>query len=325
MPRELVATYFYRRNESVGNQAVPRVGNQRVDCRLPPGLRDLCSDCSADNDARVTLGKRNKDQYAGLALVACKAAGNELLHGSPIGGCTTGSARHQRDPYAGQAEQGQQRKKNDGLQRQNLKNRHGGKNGQQPRQQERHDGGNKNRRCRRVGRGFCQHADNLSGRIRLCSADGPYDAVLLFFGNGHHQLPEAPPPPEDPPPPENPPPPEKPPPPPEYPPPYPPELTVAFASVVKNSQRKPGETMSKMMKTNSAASRSQLPGSASSFLSSRSEGRCPHSDASVVKTVMTSSTPREIPPLKSPALKRGVMALAMMTLDRASVSVFSSP
>src|SRR5262245_403209 len=258
MPRELIATYFYRRNESIGNQAVPRVGNQRVDCRLPPRLRDLCGDCIADNDARVTLSQRNKNQYAGLALVAPKAAGGELLHGGSKGDCTARPARHQRNPHARQTEYGQQCEKNGNLQRQNLENRHRGKHGQQPRQQERHDGGDKNRRCRRVGRGFRQHADNLSRGSRLRGADGPDDAVLLFFRNGHHQLPEAPPPPEDPPPPE------KPPPPPEYPPPYPPELTVAFASVVKNSQRKLGETVSKMMKKNSAASRSQLPGSTSS-------------------------------------------------------------
>ena len=49
-------------------------------------------------------------------------------------------------------------------------------------------------------------------------------------------------------------------------------------------------------------------------LSSRSDGRCCHSEASVVSTVMMSSTPRAMPPPKSPALKRGVMALVMMTL-----------
>jgi hypothetical protein len=57
----------------------------------------------------------------------------------------------------------------------------------------------------------------------------------------------------------------------------------------------------------------------------RSDGRCCHSEASVVSTVMMSSTPRETPPPKSPVLKRGAMALAMMTFDSASVSVPSSP
>jgi hypothetical protein len=35
---------------------------------------------------------------------------------------------------------------------------------------------------------------------------------------------------------------------------------------------------------------------------------------------MMSSMPRVMPPAKSPALKRGVTALAMITLDSASVS-----
>ena len=46
---------------------------------------------------------------------------------------------------------------------------------------------------------------------------------------------------------------------------------------------------------------------------------------SVVSTVTMSSTPRATPPLKSPALKRGVTALEMMTEDVASVSVPSRP
>ena len=50
-----------------------------------------------------------------------------------------------------------------------------------------------------------------------------------------------------------------------------------------------------------------------------------HSAESVVSAVMMSSTPRVTPPSKSPALKRGAMALAMMMLDTASVSVPSRP
>jgi hypothetical protein len=41
--------------------------------------------------------------------------------------------------------------------------------------------------------------------------------------------------------------------------------------------------------------------------------------------VMMSSTPRSTPPPKSPALKRGAMALAMTIFESASVSVPSSP
>ena len=50
-----------------------------------------------------------------------------------------------------------------------------------------------------------------------------------------------------------------------------------------------------------------------------------HSAKSVVSVVMMSSTPRVTPPLKSPALKRGAMALAMIRLEIASVSVPSRP
>ena len=50
-----------------------------------------------------------------------------------------------------------------------------------------------------------------------------------------------------------------------------------------------------------------------------------HSAESVVSAVMMSSTPRVTPPLKSPALNRGAIALAMMMLDTASVSVPSRP
>ena len=50
-----------------------------------------------------------------------------------------------------------------------------------------------------------------------------------------------------------------------------------------------------------------------------------HSLESVVSVVMMSSTPRVTPPLKSPALKRGAIALTMMSLEIASVSVPSSP
>ena len=50
-----------------------------------------------------------------------------------------------------------------------------------------------------------------------------------------------------------------------------------------------------------------------------------HSAESVVSAVMMSSTPRATPPLKSPALNRGAIALEMMMLEIASVSVPSSP
>ena len=50
-----------------------------------------------------------------------------------------------------------------------------------------------------------------------------------------------------------------------------------------------------------------------------------HSAELVVSVVMMSSTPRVTPPLKSPALKRGAMALRMIRPETASVSVPSLP
>ena len=54
--------------------------------------------------------------------------------------------------------------------------------------------------------------------------------------------------------------------------------------------------------------------------SARSSGFFCQSAESVVKTVMTSSTARETPPSKSPALKRGAAALAMISFAVASVA-----
>jgi hypothetical protein len=57
----------------------------------------------------------------------------------------------------------------------------------------------------------------------------------------------------------------------------------------------------------------------------RKSGLACQSAESVVSVVMMSSVARVTPPSKSPALKRGVAALAMMTDAIASVSVPSSP
>jgi hypothetical protein len=76
---------------------------------------------------------------------------------------------------------------------------------------------------------------------------------LVFVGNTHHQLPDAPPPPDDPPPPEKP-------PPLEYPPPLldPPELMRIFSTKFRNSHLNPGDTTSKIHRTINAAMRSQV-------------------------------------------------------------------
>ena len=50
-----------------------------------------------------------------------------------------------------------------------------------------------------------------------------------------------------------------------------------------------------------------------------------HSLVSLDSVSMIASTPRSIPPSKSPALKRGATAARMITLDTASVKTPSSP
>ena len=59
--------------------------------------------------------------------------------------------------------------------------------------------------------------------------------------------------------------------------------------------------------------------------SARNSGFFCQSAESVVSTVTMSSTARVTPPSKSPALKRGAAALAMMIAEVASVSVPSRP
>ena len=87
------------------------------------------------------------------------------------------------------------------------------------------------------------------------------------------------------------------------------------SSTLLTSRRKPRETTKSVTKAKKAATSSQFGAPASGARSSRRSGRASHSEASVVSTVTMSSTPRVTPPLKSPALKRGAMALVMMTLD----------
>src|SRR4029078_7972079 len=104
-----------------------------------------------------------------------------------------------------------------------------------------------------------------------------------------------------------------------------PELVAMLHSMVSTNQRKVGDMSIPMMVSPPITATSQMRLVSAGALSTRSAGRFSHSDASVVSTVMMSSTPRAMPSLKLPALKRGVMALVMMTLPSASVSVPSSP
>src|SRR5476651_2430573 len=165
-----------------------------------------------------------------------------------------------------------------------------------------------------------QNADDLACRSCLARVNRGRDARAVRFAEVHHQLPEAPPPPDEPPPPE------KPPPPLESPPPKPPEpLLRPLISMANTIQRTVGDTIIKPITARMSTTTNQGTGADAGSLSTRSDGRFPHSDESVVSTVTMSSTPRLMPPAKSPVLKRGVIALAMITFDRASVSVPSSP
>src|ERR1700722_15641586 len=90
----------------------------------------------------------------------------------------------------------------------------------------------------RISRGGArQHAYDLPAGLLFCLADRSRHRLVLFLGELHHQLPEAPPPPNEPPPPEKPPPkPQPPPPPPPKAPPIPPTRPPA---AWKNDRRSP--------------------------------------------------------------------------------------
>src|SRR5258708_3129084 len=312
-------------DEAVGDAAVFHVREQRVDGGLPLPLRHAGGDAVVGDDAGVVLRQRDEDQDAAAVLGAGDAALDELVHGDAMGGGTPRPARKQAHAHARQEEQGRQAKEHEELQQENSVDRPGRGRHQQPGQHQCHHGRGEYRQGRHIGRTLGQHADNLARRPCLRRMDGGGNACAVLLGNRHHQLPEAPPPPDEPPPPEKPPPP----PPPEKPPPEKPpprELReLPDMSMVKKSRRKPGETMSRRTRPISPATTNQFTGPESRWLSSRREGRCCHSEESVVSTVMMSSTPRVMPSPKSPALKRGVIALVMITFDSASVSVPSRP
>ena len=55
VPCELITTHVDGRNETVGDATVPRMCNERIDRRLPFGLRDPCGDFGAGNDPCITF------------------------------------------------------------------------------------------------------------------------------------------------------------------------------------------------------------------------------------------------------------------------------
>src|SRR5262249_3488625 len=176
------------------------------------------------------------------------------------------------------------------------------------------------------------------------------DGCVILLREPHHQLPEAPPPPDQPPPPEKPPP--KP-PPPSPPPPRPPPpsrhrqptpqvgLEIMMARprfLITRPDREPVALLIpdrepvalliryQMKKNismgNSGARRSFITLEASS---ERTRTFGCQSAVSPLSTLTIPSTPRSMPPEKSHVLKRGMMALEIITEDNASVRVPSRP
>src|SRR6516165_11153653 len=182
-----------------------------------------------------------------------------------------------------------------------------------------------------------ENADDLSGSALLRCVDGSRDGFVIFLRELHHQLPDAPPPPDQPPPPEKPPPKPPPPiPPPPIPPPQP-ELQVGppyGMNIVRPpclTERPEGAPLALLTRYeitkiisrgNRKATRSLMALEASS---ERTWTFGCQSAVSPLSTLMMPSTPRSIPPEKSPVLKRGMMALEIITDDNASVRVPSRP
>ena len=83
--------------------------------------------------------------------------------------------------------------------------------------------------------------------------------------------------------------------------------------------------MKKIKRTSAMTKIQATTGPQSGAASGRFAARAFHSSASPVSTLMMSSTPRLMPPAKSLARKRGMMAFSMMSREIASVSVPSRP
>src|SRR6516164_5734649 len=182
-----------------------------------------------------------------------------------------------------------------------------------------------------------ENADDLSGRALLGCVDGSRDGFVILLGELHHQLPDAPPPPDQPPPPEKPPP--KPPPPipprpiprpqpePQVEPPYGMNIVRPPCLIARRDPEPVALPIRYQMKKNISMGRS---GTRRSLITLESSSErtwtfgC-QSAVSPLRTLTMPSTPRWIPPEKSPALKRGTMALEIITEDNASVRVPSRP
>src|SRR6516164_2858763 len=180
-----------------------------------------------------------------------------------------------------------------------------------------------------------ENADDFARSALLRCADGSGDGLMILLGELHHQRPDAPPPPDQPPPPEKPPPnPPLPIPPLPIPPPQPepqvgpPMMIVRPPFLIARRDPEPVALpiryqMKKNISMGSSGARRSLITLEASSLRTRTFG-C-QSVVSPLRTLTIPSTPRSMPPEKSPVLKRGTMALEIITEDNASVRVPSRP
>src|SRR6202521_4581690 len=102
---EHVSTYLDRRNKTVGDAAISRMRNKRIDGSPPMRLRYAGGDALVGDDAHIALRNGDEDQDAGAILLARDAADGELLHGGAMGDGAARCARHQRHPDARQTKQ----------------------------------------------------------------------------------------------------------------------------------------------------------------------------------------------------------------------------
>src|SRR5277367_3467035 len=300
---------------------------RRIDGGLPLFLGDDLRRVLGRNDADVMLGQRHIDQRA--APRAVDPAQDKLRQRGPMAGRARQALRDQPAPHWRQRTQ--HRRKNGDQQLSDIDAVSGklGEQQQRERRRESEDAGAEQKLCVAGGGGAGEHTHERSPGLELRSVERGLDARCRVGVEGHHQPPEAPPPPEDPPPPEKPPPPKPPPPPPKPPPPprSPPPPNPPVPIGMKMTLPPPRLLMRlitnmikrKMRKGARVSSRE------ASCSARMSVGFGFHSAESVVSAVMMSSTPRVTPPLKSPALNLGAIALDMMMLETASVSVPSRP
>src|SRR5262245_52196548 len=288
-------------------------------------------DARVGHDLGVALRGRRKDQHAGAVLGLVQAMGEELPHRRRVRAPVLGAARHDAEAYRRQHEH--QRRDDEGSELDEVDDH--GRPEREMDQRRRHE--QRQRRGPRQGhdaiiaRLVHDHAENLARGLRLRRADGVGDARpigLRDHGLCPHQLPDEPPPPNEPPPPEN--------PPPSKPPPHPPDEPEDHDEPDGPIHELPRERRprSRGMAPTSVRNTSPNTKMTSSTTSNepqftapsgRLAARCCHSAASPVSTLTMSSTPRLMPPGKSLARKRGMIAFSMMSRETASVSVPSSP